>query len=100
VFVTPAPKVFVQVVCIDHAAGSAVLRIWDIPENSLRKEDSKSKVYLIQNGAKRWVTSPQALAALGKSFEDVRVVPDVGLNTLPTIVWATSSASSALPSTP
>ena len=32
---------------------------------------------------KRWVTSPQVLFALGKTWADVRVVPDGGLNSLP-----------------
>jgi hypothetical protein len=40
-------------------------------------------VYLIQNGAKRWVTSPQVLTGIGKTWADVRVVPDGGLNSVP-----------------
>jgi hypothetical protein len=82
-FVTPEPKVLFRVVSIDGAAGTASLRVWDIPEGSLRKEDSKPRVYLIQDGTKRWVTSPQVLSALGKSWDDVRVVPDGGLNSIP-----------------
>jgi hypothetical protein len=82
-FVTPDPKVFIRVVSIDSALGTATLRVWDIPEGSLRKEDSKPKVFLIQGGKKRWITSPQVLFALGKTWADVRVVPDGGLSTLP-----------------
>jgi len=82
-FVTPDPKVFIQVMNIDSAQGTATVRLWDLPEGSLRKEDSKPKVYLIQNGAKCWVTSPQVLFALGKSWADVRVIPDGGLNSIP-----------------
>ena len=82
-FNTPDPKVFVQVMAIDNALATATIRTWDIPENSLRREDSDSKVYLIKNGTKCWVTSPAVLTQLGFSFADVRVVPDGGLNTLP-----------------
>jgi hypothetical protein len=83
-FVTPDPKVFIRVTNIDATAGTATLRVWDIPEGSLRKEDSKPQVYLIENGTKRWVTSPQVLSALGKTFADVRVVPDGALSSIPT----------------
>ncbi len=82
-FVTPDPKVWIRVSGIDPAVETATVRIWDLPENSLRKEDSKPKVYLIHNGAKRWVTSPQVLTALGRTWGDVRSVPDGGLNSIP-----------------
>jgi hypothetical protein len=82
-FETPDPKLFVQVVSIDSVSGTATVRMWDIPEGSLRREDSKPRVYLIENGTKRWITSPQALFALGKSWADVRVIPDGALNNLP-----------------
>jgi len=82
-FVTPSPEVFVHVTNFDTATSSAALRIWDVPDGSLRKEDSKPKVYLIDNGKKRWVTSPAVLLALGKSWADVRAVPDGGLSTIP-----------------
>jgi hypothetical protein len=82
-FVTPDPKIFVQVMSIDNNLGTATLRTWDIPEGSVRKEDSDPKVYLVKNGTKCWITSPAVLAQQGFSFADVRVVPDGGLNTLP-----------------
>lgn len=82
-FVTPDPKIYVRVVNIDSTRGTADLRIWDLPEGSLRKEDSKPKVYLIQGGTKRWVTSPSVLFAMGKAWNDVRVVPDGALSGLP-----------------
>jgi hypothetical protein len=82
-FTTPDPKVFMQVMSIDQTAGTATVRIWDLPEGSLRKEDSKPHVYLIENGTKRWVTSPQVLEALGKTWADVRVIPDGALNSIP-----------------
>jgi hypothetical protein len=82
-FVTPDPKVFIRVTAVDASGETATVRVWDVPEGSLRKEDSKPKVYLIQNGAKRWVTSPQVLTAMGKTWGDVRVVPDGGLASIP-----------------
>lgn len=68
---------------MDTSLATAVVRIWDLPEGSIRKEDSNPSVYLIQNGQKRWVTSPEALFALGKTWSDVRVVPDGALNAIP-----------------
>src|SRR5882724_24082 len=82
-FVTPEPRVFIWITAIDSNNATATLRLWDIPDRCLRKEDSNAKVFLIEGGNKRWVTSPQVLAALGKSFADVRVVPDGGLDSLP-----------------
>jgi hypothetical protein len=82
-FVTPDPKVFVRVTGIDATTLTASLWIWDLPEGSLRREFSKPKVYLIEHGTKRWVTSPAVLSALGKSFADVRLVPDGQLGILP-----------------
>jgi hypothetical protein len=92
-FVTPDPKVFMRITTIGPFSAidksstdmspTAALRIWDLPEGCLRKEDSKPKVYLIENAAKRWVTSPAVLFALGKSWADVRSVPDGGLLTVP-----------------
>jgi hypothetical protein len=82
-FVTPDPKVFVRVMSIDAARSTASLWIWDLPDGSLRKEASKPKVYLIDQGAKRWVTSPAVLTAIGKSFGDVRTVPDGALDAVP-----------------
>ena len=82
-FTTPAPAVSVLVTAIDTTLGTATVRIWDLPDGSLRKEDSTPNVYLIQNGTKRWITSPAALFALGKTWADVRVVPDGALAGLP-----------------
>jgi len=82
-YVTPDPQVFVQVTGLDAAARFATLRIWDIPDGCLRKEDSKPQVYLIENATKHWVTSPAVLFALGRTWADVRAVPDGGLAGLP-----------------
>jgi hypothetical protein len=38
---------------------------------------------LIENGAKRWVTSRAVLFGLGKTWADVRVVPNGGLMSIP-----------------
>jgi hypothetical protein len=82
-FVTPDPPVYFRVTDISAAPAAATLRVWDLPDNCLRKEDSKPKVYLIQNGTKRWVTSPAVLAALGRTWGDVRAVPDGALTGIP-----------------
>ncbi len=82
-FITPDPKIFFRVVNLDPVQGTATLRIWDIPNGSLRKEDSKPRVFLIENGTKRWIPSPEILFAIGKTWDDVRVVPDGGLSSLP-----------------
>jgi hypothetical protein len=82
-YVTPDPRVYVYVAAIDTVAGTAALRMWDLPEGCLRKEDSKPRVYLIENGKKRWVTSPSVLSALGRTWADVRSIPDGGLTDIP-----------------
>ncbi len=82
-YTTPAPQVSFFVSQIDVTANVAKLRIWDIPEGCARKEDSSAPVYLIQNGTKRWITSPAVLFALGKTWADVGVVPDGALNSIP-----------------
>jgi hypothetical protein len=82
-FNIPAPEVYVSVASIATNPPTATLRIWDLPDGCLRKEDSKPKVYLIQNGTKRWVTSPAVLFSLGRTWSDVRVVPDGALSGIP-----------------
>ena len=72
-----------KIVSIDHTLGTATVRVWDLPEKSLRKEDSKPEVYLIENNTKRWITSPAVLFALGKSWADVKIVPDGALVNIP-----------------
>jgi Gametolysin peptidase M11 len=81
-FVSADPKVFINIISIDSTP-TASLRMWDVPDGCLRKEDSKPKVYLMENGTKRWVTSPAVLFALGKTWADVRSVPDGGLVSIP-----------------
>ena len=94
--VTADPKVFAMVTGIATAPAAATVRIWDLPEGCLRKEDSKPKVYLIAGGAKGWITSPAVLFALGRSWGDVRSVPDGALTGIPDgpdVVMLTTSAS-------
>jgi hypothetical protein len=79
-FITPAPQIFMKIISIDHTLGTATIWIWDIPDGSLRKEDSKPEVYLIENKTKRLVTSPQALDSLVKSWISVKIVPDGALS--------------------
>ncbi|MFF1680927.1 hypothetical protein ACFVYG_33420 [Streptomyces sp. NPDC058256] len=79
-FVTSDPGIYIQATAITSTAS---LRIWDLPNGSLRKEDSKPKVYLVENGRKRWVTSPAVLFALGRTWGDVRSVPDGALASIP-----------------
>jgi hypothetical protein len=82
-FVMPNPRIFVRIVNIDTVSATATLRVWDMPEGSLRKEDSKPKVYLITSGQKRHITSAQVLYSLGHSWADVRSVPDGALGSIP-----------------
>jgi hypothetical protein len=82
-FVTPDPPAYIRVSAINAAPPTATVRIWDLPEGCLRKEDSKPHVYLIENRTKRHITSPQVLAALGRGWADVRSVPDGGLDPIP-----------------
>jgi len=79
----PNPDVYFRVTAIGVTPPTATVRLWDLPQGSLRKEDSKPKVYLIENGTKRWVTSPAVLTWLGRSWADVRSVPDSALAGLP-----------------
>ena len=81
---TPAPEVYVRVTGIDAAQGTASIRLWNLPENCVRKEDSKPHVYRIASGQKRHITSPAVLFALGYTWADVKSVPDGALDFLPT----------------
>ena len=83
-YVTPDPHVYVRVVNIDLAASTATVRLWNLPEHSVRKEDSNPAVYQIAAGHKRHITSPAELFALGYTWADVKSVPDGALNVLPT----------------
>jgi hypothetical protein len=83
-YVTPDPRVYLRVVNIDVTQASATVRLWNLPERSVRKEDSKPSVYQITGGQKRHITSPAVLFALGYTWADVKSVPDAALDVLPT----------------
>jgi hypothetical protein len=83
-YATPDPSVYVRIVSIDSTQESATLRLWNLPEHSLRKEDSKPAVYQITGGQKRHVTSQAVLFALGYTWADVKSVPDGALDSIPT----------------
>jgi hypothetical protein len=83
-YVTPDPQVYIRVVSIDATQTSATVRLWNLPEHSVRKEDSKPAVYQILGGQKRLIASPAILFALGYSWADVKSVPDGALDVLPT----------------
>jgi hypothetical protein len=83
-YVTPDPHVYLRVVDIDPVASTATVRLWNLPEHSVRKEDSHPAVYQITGGHKRHITSPAELFALGYTWADVKSVPDGALNVLPT----------------
>jgi hypothetical protein len=82
-FGIPAPEINLKVEGISSAPVTARIRVWDLPDGCLRKEDSKPAVYLIQAGSKRWITSPDLLLALGRSWSEVRAVPDAALVRIP-----------------
>ena len=81
---TAAPKVYVEVASIDPDAQKATVRVWDLPENALRQEDSDPNVYLITSGKKRLIT-PAAVSRLrGISIvTTVHRVPNGALSDLP-----------------
>jgi hypothetical protein len=83
IFTTPDKSVSFLVTAIDHNAAKATLRIWNIVDGVLKREHSSAPVYLIQNGIKRWIMSPGVLFTLGKTWNDVLVVPDGALNNIP-----------------
>jgi hypothetical protein len=80
----PDPVVCLRVVGIDATQGSATVRLWNLAERSVRKEDSKPAVYQITGGQKRQITSPAVLFALGYTWADVKSVPDGALDAIPT----------------
>ena len=63
---------------------TTTLRVWGLPEMALRREDSRPEVYPIRNRCKTWVESQDVLLkVLGRSWGDVRLVPDGALAAVP-----------------
>lgn len=81
-FMLPDSKIFIKVLSINIVHNFSTVQVWDIPEGSLRKEDSKAYVYLIENGQTRHITSPEVLMAMGRSWSQVKSVPDGALSAL------------------
>jgi hypothetical protein len=79
---TPTPKVYVEVTSIDPVSQRATVRVWDLPEDALRREDSDPKIYLIEIGNKRLIESQAALLRLHRRSTYVRRIPDGGLSAL------------------
>ncbi len=52
-------------------------------DGTLLKEFSTAPVYVMKNGKKCWISSPQVFNRLGFNWGDVRVVPDGGLSAIP-----------------
>ncbi len=79
----PEQGITVHVQTIDPTGDQAVVRLWDAPEGSLRKEDSDPRVYRIDNGKKRWIVSEAVFNRLRLRWDRVRSVPDGVLAGIP-----------------
>jgi hypothetical protein len=55
----------------------------DITEGNLYREVSHPEVYVIHQGKKVWIPTPDALFAMGYDWSKVRVVPDGALSNYP-----------------
>ena len=62
-----------------------------IREGGLYREVSKPEVYVIQDGKKVWIPTPDALFAMGYKWSDIQVVPDGKLNAFPRLDIPSSS---------
>ncbi|MBX3306942.1 MAG: hypothetical protein KF751_12935, partial [Nitrospira sp.] len=62
----------------------ALTQVLAVPrDGTLIKELTDQKIYLIRNGAKYWISTPEQFHELGLSDEAVRTVPNGALATLP-----------------
>jgi len=52
-------------------------------DGTLLKELTNQKIYLIKNGTKYWVSSPEEFRRLGLAEADVKTVPDKSMDTMP-----------------
>jgi hypothetical protein len=52
-------------------------------EGKLYREMSKPEVYVLQDGKKIWIPTPEALRIMGHTWAEVNVVPDGSLNAFP-----------------
>ncbi len=70
--------------------------IWmpiSIVEGQLYREISKPEVYIVANGKKIWIPTPDALFNMGHNFNQVIIVPDGTLNQLPRFNIPTANAT-------
>ena len=74
-YVTESPKVYIEVQSIDPGSQKAIVRVWDLPEDALRRDEADGNLYLIDIGNKRLVTSRPALLRLHRKFNPIRSVP-------------------------
>ncbi len=51
-----------------------ILQVWKRPNRSLIRVKGDSKVYMVEDGVKQWIPSPEVLESQGLSFEDVEDV--------------------------
>jgi hypothetical protein len=49
------------------------------PDKTLVRERDNNYVWYIENGQKRWISSPEVLEKMGFSFGDVKIVPSGAL---------------------
>jgi len=56
-----------------------------ISEGKLYRESSKPEVYVIHDGKRIWIPTPDALFGMGYDWSQVKVVPDGSLNNFPIV---------------
>jgi hypothetical protein len=71
-----------KIVSVDNILGTATVQIWDLPEKSLRRR-TLIKGYTLSKTTLKDGLLRQDLFALGKSWTDVRSVPDGTLVNIP-----------------
>jgi hypothetical protein len=65
----------------------------NITEGGLYRETSHGEVYIIHQGKKVWIPTPDALFAMGHDWSQVSIVPDGTLNNYPRFNIPSSSAT-------
>ena len=53
------------------------------PEGSLIKTEDHPHIYLVENGARRWIPDPETFEKKGYNWHAVHVLPDDELKTIP-----------------
>ena len=52
----------------------AILQVWRKPNRSLIRIKNKAEVYMVEDGVKQWIPSPEVLTSQGLTFDKVEVV--------------------------